>query len=70
MELFEQLRERYAGTRYPEHSGDIIAVCMRAAPVVTSASAWIDTTGPRELIRDHLTDGDRAKLSSIQDAAG
>lgn len=69
MKLFEELRERYAGTCYAEHAGDIIEVYMRAASVVTSASAWIDIPDPRELIRDHLTDGDRAILSAIQDAA-
>jgi hypothetical protein len=70
MDLFGQLRARFAGTRYEQRAGEIIAIYMRAASAVTSASEWIDSTDPRELIRDHLTDGDRAALAAIQDSTG
>ena len=66
MGLFDQLRERAAGTPYENRTGDIMTVYMRAASAVTAASDWIESNDPRELIRDHLTDADRAALAAIQ----
>ena len=68
MRLLDDLRAASERGPQRDRAGGIMAVYIRAASPVTEARDWIDhRNDPRALLRERMTDRDRAALAAIRD---